>query len=223
MDTTGLCRDPIHPVWVPIVTSLLTICYMYFIAPGRGGSGNYLCTRHEGIQGKLRLVSFILNISSVRRWVVVSLMPSPVYPGTDWIEAGWDPETIRTISRKVKSLVRAGIWTCNFQPVVQSLYWLRYHQTMLSPSSHVYCSILTKVNGNAKNHTTTISFLYLKIKWKVPGKLLIMKKGQLSMIFHFFILFFIRAIFKLYIYIPTNCTQLIYFINTLKHKYCLKL
>ena len=42
--------------------------------------------------------------------------------------------------------------------------------------------------------------------------------------FHFFILFFIRAIFKLYIYIPTNCTQLIYFINnTLKHMYCLKL
>ena len=28
----------------------------------------------------------------------------------------------------------------------------------------------------------------------------------------------------LYIYIPTNCTQLIYFINnTLKHMYCLKL
>ena len=42
--------------------------------------------------------------------------------------------------------------------------------------------------------------------------------------FHFFVLFFIRAIFKLYIYIPTNCTQLIYFINnTLKHMYCLKL
>ena len=29
---------------------------------------------------------------------------------------------------------------------------------------------------------------------------------------------------KLYICIPTNCTQLIYFINnTLKHMYCLKL
>ena len=42
--------------------------------------------------------------------------------------------------------------------------------------------------------------------------------------FHFFVLFFIRAIFKLYICIPTNCTQLIYFINnTLKHMYCLKL
>ena len=42
--------------------------------------------------------------------------------------------------------------------------------------------------------------------------------------FHFFLLFFIRAIFKLYICIPTNCTQLIYFINnTLKHMYCLKL
>jgi hypothetical protein len=41
--------------------------------------------------------------------------------------------------------------------------------------------------------------------------------------FHFFVLFFIRAIFKLYIYIPTNCTQLIYFINnTLKHMYCPK-
>ena len=41
--------------------------------------------------------------------------------------------------------------------------------------------------------------------------------------FHFFILFFTRAIFKLYIYIPTNCTQLIYFMNnTLKHMYCLK-
>ena len=36
--------------------------------------------------------------------------------------------------------------------------------------------------------------------------------------------FFIRAISKLYICIPTNCTQLIYFINnTLKHMYCLKL
>ena len=42
--------------------------------------------------------------------------------------------------------------------------------------------------------------------------------------FHFFVLFFIRAISKLYICIPTNCTQLIYFINnTLKHMYCLKL
>jgi len=41
---------------------------------------------------------------------------------------------------------------------------LRYHQTMLSPSSHVYCSILTKLIGNAKNHTTTISFLDLKIR-----------------------------------------------------------
>ena len=41
---------------------------------------------------------------------------------------------------------------------------------------------------------------------------------------HFFVLFFIRAISKLYICIPTNCTQLIYFINnTLKHMYCLKL
>ena len=38
------------------------------------------------------------------------------------------------------------------------------------------------------------------------------------------VLFFTRAIFKLYICIPTNCTQLIYFINnTLKHMYCLKL
>ena len=47
---------------------------------------------------------------------------------------------------------------------------------------------------------------------------------QYNKVFHFFILFFIRAIFKLYIYIPTNCTQLIYFINnTLKHMYCLKL
>ena len=43
-------------------------------------------------------------------------------------------------------------------------------------------------------------------------------------VLHFFVLFFIRAIFKLYICIPTNCTQLIYFINnTLKHMYCLKL
>ena len=43
-------------------------------------------------------------------------------------------------------------------------------------------------------------------------------------VFHFFVLFFIGAIFKLYICIPTNCTQLIYFINnTLKHMYCLKL
>ena len=34
--------------------------------------------------------------------------------------------------------------------------------------------------------------------------------------FNFFVLFFIRAISKLYICIPTNCTQLIYFIdNTL--------
>ena len=45
--------------------------------------------------------------------------------------------------------------------------------------------------------------------------------------FHCFIslyCLFIRAIFKLYICIPTNCTQLIYFINdTLKHMYCLKL
>ena len=42
--------------------------------------------------------------------------------------------------------------------------------------------------------------------------------------FHFFVLFFTHAIFKLYICIPTNCTQLIYFINnTLKHMYCLKL
>ena len=42
--------------------------------------------------------------------------------------------------------------------------------------------------------------------------------------FNFFVLFFIRAIFKLYICIPTNCTQLIYFIKiTLKHMYCLKL
>jgi len=42
--------------------------------------------------------------------------------------------------------------------------------------------------------------------------------------FHFFVLFFIRAISKLCICIPTNCTQLIYFIdNTLKHMYCLKL
>ena len=42
-------------------------------------------------------------------------------------------------------------------------------------------------------------------------------------LFHFFALFFIRAISKLYICIPTNCTQLIYFINnTLKHMYCLK-
>jgi len=24
----------------------------YFIVPGRGESGNYLCTRHEGTQGK---------------------------------------------------------------------------------------------------------------------------------------------------------------------------
>ena len=40
---------------------------------------------------------------------------------------------------------------------------------------------------------------------------------------HFFVLFFIRAIFKLYICFPTNCTQLIYFINnTLKHMYRLK-
>ena len=39
-----------------------------------------------------------------------------------------------------------------------------------------------------------------------------------------FVLFFICAISKLYICIPTNCTQLIYFINnTLKHMYCLKL
>jgi len=39
-----------------------------------------------------------------------------------------------------------------------------------------------------------------------------------------FLWFFIRAISKLYICIPTNCTQLIYFINnTLKHMYCLKL
>ena len=37
-------------------------------------------------------------------------------------------------------------------------------------------------------------------------------------------LVFIRAISKLYICIPTNCTQLIYFINnTLKHMYYLKL
>ena len=48
--------------------------------------------------------------------------------------------------------------------------------------------------------------------------------GQQLKEFHFFVLFFIRAIFKLYICIPTNCTQLIYFINnTLKHMYCLKL
>ena len=41
-------------------------------------------------------------------------------------------------------------------------------------------------------------------------------------VFHFFVLFFIRAIFKLYICIPTNCTEIIYFINnTLKHMYCL--
>ena len=41
--------------------------------------------------------------------------------------------------------------------------------------------------------------------------------------FHFFG-FFIRAISNLYICIPTNCTQLIYFINnTLKHMYCLNL
>jgi len=40
----------------------------------------------------------------------------------------------------------------------------------------------------------------------------------------YFFGFFIRAISKLYICIPTNCTQLIYFINnTLKHMYCLKL
>ena len=39
-----------------------------------------------------------------------------------------------------------------------------------------------------------------------------------------FLWFFIRVISKLYICIPTNCTQLIYFINnTLKHMYCLKL
>ena len=45
-----------------------------------------------------------------------------------------------------------------------------------------------------------------------------------TIIFYFFVLFFIRAISKLYICIPTNCTQLIYFINnTLKHMYCLKL
>ena len=45
-----------------------------------------------------------------------------------------------------------------------------------------------------------------------------------TFLFHFFVLFFIRAIFKLYICIPTNCTQLIYFINNaLKHMYCLKL
>ena len=44
----------------------------------------------------------------------------------------------------------------------------------------------------------------------------------ISNAFHFFVLFFIRAIFKLYICIRTNCTQLIYFINnTLKHTYVL--
>ena len=31
-------------------------------------------------------------------------------------------------------------------------------------------------------------------------------------VFHFFILFFTRTIFKLYIYIPTNCTQLLCFL-----------
>ena len=47
---------------------------------------------------------------------------------------------------------------------------------------------------------------------------------EIQFVSHFFVLFFIRVIFKLYICIPTNCTQLIYFINnTLKHMYCLKL
>ena len=58
----------------------------------------------------------------------------------------------------------------------------------------------------------------------MPKHVALKSYNILSYEFHFFVLFFIRAIFKLYIYIPTNCTQLIYFINnTLKHMYCLKL
>jgi hypothetical protein len=46
----------------------------------------------------------------------------------------------------------------------------------------------------------------------------------LNHISYLYIVYFTRAIFKLYIHIPTNCTQLLYFINnTLKHMYCLKL
>ena len=55
-------------------------------------------------------------------------------------------------------------------------------------------------------------------------QLRIVKVLTIIQIFAFLCIVFLRAIFKLYIYIPTNCTQLIYFINnTLKHMYCLKL
>jgi hypothetical protein len=65
----------------------------------------------RGNKGKWSLVPFILNFSTVCGWVVVSLTPRPSTPVPIEWEAGWDPETIWTISRRVKCLVRAGIWT----------------------------------------------------------------------------------------------------------------
>ena len=97
-----------------------------------------------------------------------------------------------------------------------------FSDVVMSVCGHFFYLFLSRFIRQKKTDVLENLFVYLRVM--ICQIAFIYSFITLKHLDSFLCIVFIRAIFKLYICFPTNCTQLIYFINNpLKHMYCLKL
>ena len=144
-------------------------------------------------------------------WISVSILPPMVARGLHWSTA-----------------LQAERWQVRF-PKVSKFFRPQYGPVVNSSSNRNKFQeyFWPVVQGGRCVELTNLPPLCVHVYVSKSGNLSLLElSGPVMYLYRYFFIFFTKSNFHtyLYIYIPTNCTQLIYFINnTLKHMYCLKL